>query len=436
MSEENLVLAGEFPAPTQEDWDREVLKIMNRRRPPGSELTLDQAIKRLTTTTVDGLVIDPLYTQPDGLALGFPAQMPMTRGSEVPDVAAPWIVEQLHEDPDVARTNQNVHDDLNRGGRGVWLRVDPDAIAPADLAGALAGVVPGAADIAVSSITQQDAAADALIDFLEASGEDGAATGCLGIDPLGAQAVTGEAADLSGLAGWVAKAPGCVRALAVDVTPYDNAGAGDIEQVAYAVATGIEYVRALGEQGVDTARAFDSIRFRVAATADQFATICRLRALRRLWARVGEVLEVPEDKRGAIQQAVTSWRILTKDDPWINLLRATIASFSSAVGGAELITSLPHDTAHGLPTTFSRRIARNVQLLAAEESHVGKVKDPAGGAWYVESLTDQIAAKAWALVQGIEKDGGMAKALSGGAIASQIAAVAAITPKLRHIVKI
>jgi methylmalonyl-CoA mutase len=427
MTDQTMVLAGDFPPSTLADWDREVLKIFNRKRPPGSELTLDQAMQRLTSVYVDGLVVDPLYTKPDDQVVGYPAQTPFTRGAALPQPGLGWDVVQLHEDPVVARTQEAIHDDLNAGGTGVWLRVDPDAIAPADVATVLAGVIPGAASISVSSVGDQAAAAEALLSFWAASGHAAKATGNLGIDPLGAAAVTGQAADLTGLAAWVAKAQaaGQAQALVVDVRPYDNAGAGDIDQVAYAVATGIEYVRALAAEGVDATTAFAQILFRVTATADQFTTIARLRALRRVWARVGEVLDVPEAARGARQQAVTSWRVISRDDPWVNLLRHTIGTFAAAVGGAESITVLPHDTAYGLPTRFSRRRARNIQLVVGEEAHLGKVDDPAGGAWFVESLTEQLAAKAWTKVQAIEASGGMAATLASGAIADQIGVVVA-----------
>jgi methylmalonyl-CoA mutase len=427
MTDATMVLAGDFPQPTQADWDREVLKIFNRKRPPGSELTLDQAMKRLTSVYVDGLTVQPLYTKPDDQIVGYPAQVPFTRGSEPPRDRLDWAVVQLHEDPDVARSNKAVLGDLTAGGTGVWLRVDGDAIAAGDLKDILAGVAPEGASVSVSSVSDQPGAARALLDYWSTSAHLDQVSGNLGIDPLGAAALTGAAADLSDLAAWVTEAQGFekTRALAVDVRPYDNAGTGDIDQVAYAIATGIEYVRALAAQGVDAASAFDQILFRVTATADQFATIARLRALRRLWARVGEVLDVPEDKRGARQQAVTSWRVISRDDPWVNLLRATISTFAAAVGGAEVITVLPHDTAYGLPTKFSRRLARNLQLVAAEESHIGAVEDPAGGAWFVEALTDEIAVKAWARVQSIEAAGGMAAALAAGTIAEQIAVVAA-----------
>ncbi|MDR0847970.1 MAG: methylmalonyl-CoA mutase family protein [Propionibacteriaceae bacterium] len=430
---DNMVLAGDFPTQTREEWDREVLKVLNRKRPPGTELTIDQAIKRLTTTLVDGVTIDPLYTETvrsgedqatGDESIGYPDQVPFTRGSELPDPEAPWAVTQLHEDGDVARTTAAILADLNAGATGVWLRVDPDAIAPADVPKVLHQVIPDAAAISVSSITDQEKAAYALLGFLMSNGA-AAPTGSLGIDPIGSSAVTGKPVSLDHLKAWSEKAkafPG-LRAFTVDVTPYDNAGAGDIDQLAFAIATGIEYVRVLTDAGLSAAEAFSTISFRVAATADEFLTIARLRALRRLWARVGEVLEVPEDGRGAIQHVVTSWRMLSKDDPWVNVLRSTIATFSSAAGGAELITVLPHDSVYGLPSAFSRRVARNVQLVVAEEAHIGAVKDPAGGAWVFESLTDQVGAKAWARVQEIEALGGMKEALESGKVAEWITAV-------------
>jgi methylmalonyl-CoA mutase len=384
-------------------------------------MTIEQAMKRLTYVSVDGVEIEPLYVKPEDQSVGFPGKAPFTRGSQ--SETAPWIVAQLHEDPDPGRTAEAIQADLNAGSTGLWLRIDSDAINVDDLATVLAGVRPEAAPVSVSSISQQAEAAEALLDFFATAGNSEAA-GNLGIDPLGVAAVTGQAADLSDLSSWVRQAGSYpnLRAVVVDVTPYDNASAGDVDQLAFAIASGIEYVRELDEQDVSPAEAFDQICFRVAVNADEFLAIARLRALRRLWARVGEVLLIDESKRGAIQHAVTSWRILSKDDPWVNLLRATIGAFSAGVGGAETITVLPHDTAYGLPTPFSRRIARNIQLVNAEEAHIGRVKDPAGGAWLFESLTDQLAEKAWVRVQEIEALGGMSAALASGKVAEWIKA--------------
>jgi len=422
MTDTPLLLAGEFPAPTQEQWDAEVLKALNRRRPAGKELTIDQAMARLRTTTVDGLTIEPVYTKHPG-PLGYPGVAPFTRGTTVKSGAMDaWDVCALHEDPDVAFTNAQIHADVERGATSVWLKLGDGAIPVASLAAVLAGVA-GTTPVSVSG-TDQAAAAEALLAYW---GSRDDACGNLGIDPIGHEALTGQAADLSTLAAWVAKAERWVgvRALVVDVLAYDNAGAGDVEQLAFAAATGVAYLRALEQQGVAPDRAAKQLLFRVSANADEFWTIAKLRAFRRMWARVAEVCGVGAQAAGAVQHAVTSWRMITRDDPWVNLLRGTIATFSAAVGGADAITCLPFDAAHGLPTDFSRRLARNTQIIAAEEANVGRVNDPAGGAWTFENLTDELAAKAWALFQQVEAEGGMAAALASGKVAEMIAGVAA-----------
>lgn len=426
MTDTPLMLAGDFATPTRHEWEAEVLKVLNRRRPEGKELTIEQALTRLRTSTVDGLTIEPLYTDPVA-PLGLPGAMPFTRGAAVRDAGVAWDVRALHEDGDVAFTNAQVLSDLERGATSLWLRVGEGAIAPEDLAAALAGVDPALAAIAVSSTTDQVAAAKALAAFWKGAGAT-AARGNLGLDAIALAARTGAEVDLTPHAVWVqaalAELPG-VRALTVDVLPYDDAGAGDVDQLAFAIATGVAYLRDLEAAGVSPADAFGQIEFRVSANADEFLTIARLRALRRLWARVGEVSGVPAGARGAIQHAVTSWRMITRDDPYVNLLRGTIATFAAAVGGAESITCLPFDTAVGLPDDFSRRMARNTQLVAAEESNIGKVSDPAGGSWYVESLTDQLAAHAWTEFQALEAAGGMVAALESGIVEERISATAA-----------
>lgn len=422
MTDTPLMLAGDFAAPTRQEWEAEVLKVLNRRRPEGKELTIDQALARLRTSTVDGLTIEPLYTEPVA-PLGLPGVMPFTRGAGVRDAGVAWDVRALHEDGDVEFTNAEILADLQRGATSLWLKTGADAIAVEDVAAALAGVNPAFAPIAISSNTDQVAAAKALVAFWKAAGSTDV-KGNLGLDAIALAARTGAKVDLAPHAVWVqaalAELPG-VRALTVDVLPYDDAGAGDVDQLAFAIATGVAYLRDLEAAGVDAAAAFGQLEFRVSANADEFLTIARLRALRRLWARVGEVSGVPEEARGAIQHAVTSWRMITRDDPYVNLLRGTIATFSAAVGGAESVTCLPFDTAVGLPDGFSRRMARNTQLVAAEESNIGRVADPAGGSWYVENLTDQLAAKAWTAFQAIEAAGGMVAALESGLVAELIA---------------
>ncbi len=421
----DIDLAADFETPSREQWEKEVLKVLNRRRPEGKELDIEQAYKRLTSRTVDGLEIRPLYTQEDGAEeLGFPGVAPFTRGTRVRtgDMNDGWHICQLHEDPDVATTRKAVLTDLERGGTAVWLRVDPDAVATADLGEALADVLLDLAPVHVSSRTDQIGAAQALAKVFAESEKDSASmSGSFGIDPIGFAAQHGTAPDLSVLADAIelARPFPNVRPIVVDAGMFHNAGAGDVQELAYALATGVEYVRALVEAGLDADAAFDAILFRVSAGTDQFLTIARLRALRTLWSRVGEVLEVTPARRGAVQHAVTSLRQLSRDDAYVNVLRATLSSFAAAAGGAEIQTVLPLDTVIGLPNELSRRIARNVQVLLAEESNVGRVNDPAGGSYYVENMTQQLSEKAWALFGTLDEQG-MAQAVANGTVAAQL----------------
>jgi len=423
---DQLTLAGDFAVPTDEQWHAEVLKVLNRGRPDDKKLTVDKGLKRLTARTLDGIAIPPRYTRSDAPgALGFPGVAPFTRGAVVrTGNAVAWGVRQLHEDPDVAVTRQAILDDLERGATSVWVRVDPDAVAAGSLADVLSDVRLEMAAVRVTSDHDQEAAAQALVSVFEAAGVAPAdVTGNLGIDALKHAALHGTRPDLSSHRRWVAACTqtwGRVIALTVDTLPYHGAGASDVQELAFAIATGIEYLRDLDDAGVDVDTAVGQIEFRTSATADQFQTIARLRALRRLWARVCEESGVSEELRGARTHAVTSPRMMSRVDPYVNMLRTTIATFGAAVGGADAITVLPFDHAIGLPTPFSRRIARNTQAIAAEESHLGRVADPAGGSWYVEKFTDDLAVAAWALVGEIEAAGGMAAALASGDVERRI----------------
>ena len=420
----DISLAADFTTPSQQDWEKEVLKVLNRKRPEGRELDIDQAYKRLTSTTVDGLTIKPLYTIEDGVGeLGYPGVAPFVRGTTVrTGEMDAWEVAQLHENPDVTEARRDILNDLERGSTAAFVRVDPDAVRVEDLANVLDGVLLDLAPVYVTSRTQQLEAATKLAEIFRAASVDAESIrGNLGVDPIGAAALAGTTADLSVVAKAAELADGLpgVTPLVVDSTIYHNAGAGDVHELAYAIAVGVEYVRALVEAGASVDDAFGSVIFRVSATTDQFATIARLRALRGLWSRVGEVLGVTESRRGAIQHAVTSLRVISRDDAYVNILRGTIATFAAAAGGAEIQTVLPFDTLAGLPTDMSRRVARNTQIVLAEESNIGRVNDPAGGSWFVESLTRQLSEKAWAIFQALDAEG-FAAALADGTVKAQL----------------
>ena len=187
-----------------------------------------------------------------------------------------------------------------------------------------------------------------------------------------------------------------MRAIIVDALPFHEAGGTDAQELGCGLAAGTEYLRAMHAAGLSGAAAAGQLEFRYAATADQFATIAKLRAARRTWTRVLEQCGVTGGA-GQRQHAVTSWPMLTRRDPWNNILRGTIACFAAGVGGADAVTVTPFDAVIGQPDRLARRVARNTHALLAEESHVARVIDAAGGSWYVEDLTEQLAARALAL---------------------------------------
>jgi len=202
-----------------------------------------------------------------------------------------------------------------------------------------------------------------------------------------------------------------------------NAGGSEAQELAYVVAVAVAYLRALEGSGavLDVARSM--IEFRLSADADQFLTITKFRALRALWARVEQACGL--DPKPTFVSAETAWRMMTKRDPWVNMLRTTIAAFSAGVGGADALTVLPFTSAIGLPDRFARRIARNAELLLLEESNIAKVADPTAGSGSIEDLTDKLSRAAWALFQEIEAAGGAPAALESGLIQEKVEKVRA-----------
>lgn len=206
----------------------------------------------------------------------------------------------------------------------------------------------------------------------------------------------------------------------MDALPYHEAGGSAAQELGASLATGVACLRELTEAGLSVEQACAQLEFRYAATADQFLTIAKLRAARRLWSRVAEVSGAPA--AGAqVQHAVTSPVMMSRRDPWVNMLRTTVATLAAGVGGADSVTVLPFDHALGLPDAFARRIARNTSTILVEESHLARVIDPAGGSWYVERLTDELAHAGWEFFQWIEGLGGPGPALRSGRLGEALA---------------
>ncbi|GAB3909937.1 methylmalonyl-CoA mutase family protein [Kibdelosporangium lantanae] len=404
----DLALAADFTAPTREHWQELVAGVLRKANrlpaePPADVSTL------LASKTYDDIVVQPLYTRGDvASAGGMPGLPPFTRGGRPEGGATTgWDVRQRHAHPDPAVARKAVLADLEHGVTSLWLVVGQAGLPVEALPDVLHDVYLDLAPVTLDAGPDFRAAAEALLglhaDKAVPASEVG---GNLGADPLGLRARTDADQDLAGavdLAVRVAREYPKLRSIVVDALPYHQAGGSDAQELGLSLATGVAYLRALTDAGLTVDQAAGQLDFRYAATADQFLTIAKFRAARRLWARVTEVAggtALPQR-----QHAVTSPVMMTRRDPWVNMLRTTLACFAAGVGGADAVTVLPFDAALGLSDDFARRIARNTHAILLEESKVAGVVDPAGGSWYVEHLTEELAKAAWTYFQQVEREG-------------------------------
>ncbi|WP_030614496.1 methylmalonyl-CoA mutase subunit beta [Streptomyces fulvoviolaceus] len=417
LPDDGLELAGEFPDVSHEQWQRLVAGVL---RKSGKNVEGAQAEEALSTALEDGLRTRPLYSPRDTAPEpGFPGFAPFVRGSRAEgNTVGGWDVRQRHT------TADGVLADLENGVTSLWLAVGEGAIPVSSLGRVLDGVYLDLAPVVLDAGPEVEPAARELLRLYEERGvAKDAARGNLGADPLGHEARTGQTYDsapVAGLARLCAEEYPGLRALTVDALPYHEAGGSAAQELGSSLATGVAYLRELTEAGLSVEQACGQLEFRYAATADQFLTIAKLRAARRLWARVAEACGAP-GAGAQLQHVVTSPVMMTRRDPWVNMLRTTIATLAAGAGGADAVTVLPFDHALGLPDAFARRIARNTSTILIEESHLSRVIDPAGGSWYVERLTDELAHAGWEFFQRIEGAGGQAAVLRSGQLREDLA---------------
>jgi methylmalonyl-CoA mutase len=412
----DFALAADFPASSREDWRKRV----------------DAALKgtpfeRLLSRTYDELCITPL-----------PPRRSEARPIAMRTGGAPWQVMARIDRPDPALANEAAREELQNGATGLSL-VFAGAIGdygfglpPTEeaLGRALEGI-----DTAGKIAIELDLSppAEAAIDAALAKGltlPRGGKALRIGHDPLGTMASAGGATRR-----WSEEAPHFARRLAAlardgwqklaaaDGRVVHNAGGSEAQELAFALAVALAYLRAMEDAGLPLEHASRMIFFRLAADADQLLTIAKFRAMRKLWGRIEASCGLAAER--AFISAETAWRTMTRRDPHTNILRTTIAVFSAAIGGADAISALPFTAALGLPDAFARRLARNAQLILLEETHLDRVIDPAAGSGAVEDLTDQLCRVAWTLFQEIEAAGGAAAGLERGLIQGKVAAVRA-----------
>lgn len=365
---------------------------------------------RLVSKTHDGIEIQPLYQR----AASAPA--PARRANE-----NGWTIFTRIDHPGAQEAAAQAREDLENGAQGLHLVFAGSA---GDLGfglppdGALVDWLGGADAAACAFLLDgaHPAQAFALADMIAASGLDPAqARATFGLDPLGAL-VRGRrrSEDFGANMNEAAQCALALHArgiagpfLAADGRIIHAAGGSEAQELAFVAASAAQYLRALEAAGASLSTARSMIELRVAADADQFLTVSKLRALRLIWRRIEEACGL--DAQPAVVFAETAWRMMSRADARVNFLRTSVAAFSAAVGGAEAISVLPFSQAHGLPDAFARRMARNTQIILAEECHAGHVCDPAAGSGAIEALTQEIAVKAWSVFQSIEAQGGLAE---------------------------
>jgi methylmalonyl-CoA mutase len=417
MDMAELPLARNFPAADEAEW----------------KALVDKALKgapfaSLESKTYDGIVIEPLYGRSKDADV-VPGRLP----------GKPWEVVQRIEIADGTTANTQILDDLNSGANGFALVCQGSvgdygyAMPPSEalLKEALEGVHLDAGIVMELQLGPlcKDAAL-MLAHFVQQKGIAPSAVNIrFGFDPIGVLAANGwnvfvwpdMAPVFAGLVGEMIE-QGFTGPFAVgDGRPVHAAGGSEAQELAFALSTALAYVRAVHDEGVplDTARRL--VFFRLAADQNQFLTIAKFRALRKLWSHVEEACGVKPEP--AFVSAETAWRMMTKRDPHGNIVRGTIAALAAAIGGANAVSVLPFSTGLGLPDAFARRVARNTQTILLEELNLYRVEDPAAGSGAIEALTGELCTAAWPLFQEIERAGGPAEALRAGLIQREVAKV-------------
>ena len=414
---DDLRLSADFAPATYDDWRKLVDGVLK-----------GAPFEKLVGKTYDGLKIEPIYPRAHGAA-------PVAGRA----AAAPWQIMQRIDHPDAAVANAQALHDLENGATGLEIEfADGPGARGFGLTDATRETLTRLFDgvffdagiaIALNPVLGRENVGINLAEIIETRSIDPAKVDIrFNYQPLSTIAARGATAAswpelekpfakmIGDLMGRGFKGP---FALA-DGRPVHDAGGSEAQELAFTLAVAIAYLRALEAGGIALDVARNALSFRLIADADQFLTMAKFRALRLLWARVEQACGLTP--RPIFIAAQTAWRMLTQRDAYVNMLRATMATFSAGLGGANAITVLPHTLALGLPDPFARRVARNTQLVLLEESNLAKVSDPAAGSGGIEALTQQLCEAAWSLFQEVEKAGGVFAALEQGLIQRKVAA--------------
>jgi len=435
-------LGPDFQYPSLESWRAKAVSGLKGR-----------PIETLTRSIDAGVEVKVLYSSEDHPAdSGIPGVFPFTRGGALPGPArqSPEVCALItHPDIDIAA--QQISDEMHRGAHSLWLRfssevrhgISLDSLEATqgnsdgiivrevdDFEELVNGIDPTAFRVHLEAGGSGIAAAAAYIAAIRRRGlsPDGL-KGSFNLDPLGSLVSDGvlisgidRSFDLmSDLARWCLGNAPDIRALSVSTLPHHSAGATPVQELAFALATGVEYLRTLETGALHPEEACRQLRFVFATGRDLFAEVAKIRAFRQIWAQAARSCGVNGPEAAAVIHSVSSMRYLTIRDPWTNLLRVTVGAFAATVAGSDLVTTVPFDSLIGPSDPLARRLALNTQTILNEECHLSRVIDPGGGSWFIEKLTDDLAHAAWSLFQEIEDKGGMRRLVIENQLAGMLA---------------
>ena len=392
-------------------WLRQAAAVLRKARRLPEDSPDADVWASLARTTVEDLVIPPL---------GLPGVDPIPEHDGRRN-AAPggWDIRARIVEPDATLAADAALEEWQNGSTSLWLTIGGSGIGSADLGSVLGRIPLDVVPVVISTSgrTTEVQAAQHLSDVLRGRDLRGAPGTSLGGDPLGPMLLTGSARPAGDAIRELAvRATDLgIGALVADGTAAHQHGAGDAAEIGYALAAAVFYLRQLQGAGYSTVDSMPLLDFRLAASDEQFATIAKFRAFRMLWNRIADLSGAPAGAAPRVH-AVTSPMMMTRYDPWTNLLRTTVAAFAAGVGGATSMTVLPFDVALGISDAAGRRLARNISALLTQEAHVADVTDPAGGSWAVEAMTETVADSAWTEFLRIEDSGGVTAAITDGSL--------------------
>ncbi|MCR5756459.1 MAG: acyl-CoA mutase large subunit family protein [Selenomonas sp.] len=438
----------EFTPPTYEEWKEACIALLK-----GAPFE-----KKMYTKTYEGITFDPMYFRKDTEDIlpkdSFPGMDDFLRGAQPSGyLGKPWGIAQVCDETMPAENNELLRHEQEKGSTIYHIKLDRASLMAQDVRQAAA---PGDEGVSVTTLDDMHILLSGLqldkyplylyagesalpmlsllAGTLKASGQDwGKIQGVAGADPLGELAANGKNSksldelyrEMFQCAQWaIAHAPG-LKTIFVRSDVYSRGGANDVQEAAYTLATAVAYLRALLERGLSIDDAAGQIMFGFSMGANFFLQIAKLRALRPLWAQIVEAFGGSKEAQRMHIHARPALFFKTVYDPYVNMLRNTTEIFSGVVGGVDSFESSPFDEPIRKGDEFSRRIARNVQIILQEEFGLLQPIDPAGGSWAVETLTKQMKEKVWAEFQVIEGKGGMLKALQESYPQGEIAAVLA-----------